>query len=412
MSTVARDAVLARGASPGHRIYRPSREVRAVDPFTRTMTVVASDETVDRFGEVVRAAGWELANYLRNPVVPWAHDYSRPPVGRALDVRVVGRQLIATIQFADHPFADEVFRLYRDGYLHAVSVGFIPLEWHTEARDGRTVRVYDRQELLEISCVVVPANPDALVAIYRALSDGERLPELGDLSLARLPSWQFQDGIFVPVQRGVVPRDVSRETAPEDTPWEAPTLSDFTDEAWEDLSEAEKRRIAGHFAWAASMPPERFGDLKLPHHRPSDGKVVWRGVAAAMAALLGARGGVDIPDEDRPRVYEHLASHYRQFDKEPPELREALAPVQKVGRVLSRANEERIREAVRLLQEVLAQLEKEPEVEEPEAQEEEVRAGFEVEERVLAALRDALAAGASLARAIAAKIQQVHAGGD
>jgi hypothetical protein len=83
-----------------------------------------------------------------------------------------------------------------------------------------------------------------------------------------------------------------------------------------------------------------------------------------------------------------------------------------VGRVLSRANEERIREAVRLLQEVLAQLEKEPEVEEPGAQEEEVRAGFEVEERVLAALRDALAAGASLSRAIAAKIQQIHAGGE
>jgi hypothetical protein len=120
---------------------------------------------------------------------------------------------------------------------------------------------------------------------------------------------------------------------------------------------------------------------------------------------------VDIPDEDRPRVYEHLASHYRQFDKEPPELHEVLAPVQKVGRVLSRANEERIREAVRLLQEVLAQLEKEPEVEEPEGSEE-VRAGFEVEERVLAALRDALAAGASLSRAIAAKIQQIHAGGE
>ena len=37
---------------------------------------------------------------------------------------------------------------------------------------------------------------------------------------------------------------------------------------------------------------------KLPHHRASDLKAVWRGVAAAMGALLGARGGVDIPDGD------------------------------------------------------------------------------------------------------------------
>jgi len=398
MSDTGKVALRGPGAPPGPRIYRPSREVRAVDPLSRTMTVVASDESVDRFGEVVRASGWLLDNYRKNPVVPWAHDYSRPPVGRALDVRVAGRQLIATIQFADHEFAEEVFRLYRDGYLHAVSVGFVPLEWHTEAIDGRTVRVYDRQELLEISCVVVPANPEALVAVYRALSEGLPCPELGDLALAR-GEWRREGGIFVPARRGVVPEDVSRETAPEDTPWEAPTLSDFTDESWDDLSEAERRRIAGHFAWAASMPPERFGDLKLPHHRPRDGAVVWRGVAAAMAALLGARGGVDIPDEDVPRVYRHLASHYRQFDREPPPL-ERAAFAQKAGRVLSRANEERIREAVRLLQEVLAQVEQAPEV--PDA-EEEVK-GAE-EEKALEAVREAVRAAASLANALAHEIR-------
>lgn len=120
------------------------------------------------------------------------------------------------------------------------------------------------------------------------------------------------------VRNGVVPEDVSEKTAPEDEPWEAPALSDFTDKRWDELSDAEKRRIAGHYAWAADMPPETFGDLKLPHHRPSDGAVVWRGVAAAMAALMGARGGVDIPKEDRRRVYNHLARHYEQFDREPP----------------------------------------------------------------------------------------------
>lgn len=116
------------------------------------------------------------------------------------------------------------------------------------------------------------------------------------------------------VKNGVVPEDVSRETAPENTPWEAPNLEDFTDRSWEELSDDEKRRIAGHYAWAAEMPPETFGDLKLPHHRASDGAVVWNGVVAAAQRLEQT----DIPAGDVTDVKAHLASHYRQFGKKPP----------------------------------------------------------------------------------------------
>lgn len=122
-----------------------------------------------------------------------------------------------------------------------------------------------------------------------------------------------QRGNLVP-KNGVVPDDVSREKAPEDEEWEAPTLSDFTDQSWEELSDDEKRRIAGHYAWAAAMPPESFGDLNLPHHRASDGAVVWRGVANAAARLDQS----DIPEADKEDVRSHLGSHYRQFDKTPP----------------------------------------------------------------------------------------------
>ncbi len=50
-------------------------------------------------------------------------------------------------------------------------------------------------------------------------------------------------------------------------------------------------------------------------------KVVWRGVVAAMTVVNGARGGVDIPDADRRKVYDHFAAHYAGFDEEPPEFR-------------------------------------------------------------------------------------------
>lgn len=113
---------------------------------------------------------------------------------------------------------------------------------------------------------------------------------------------------------GVSPENVSMETADEDEPWEAPNLEDFTDKSWDELTDTEKRRIAGHFAWAASMPPEKYGDLKFPHHRPSDGKVVWRGVANAAARLEQS----NIPQTDINKVKNHLGRHYEQFDRTPP----------------------------------------------------------------------------------------------
>lgn len=119
---------------------------------------------------------------------------------------------------------------------------------------------------------------------------------------------------LIKIRNGVVPDDISTQTAPEDTPWEAPTLSDFTNKTWDELSEEEKKNIARHYAWTPKMPPDRFSDLKLPHHDPHTHKVVWRAVANAAARLNQA----DIPEADIEKVKKHLANHYKQFGKTPP----------------------------------------------------------------------------------------------
>lgn len=76
------------------------------------------------------------------------------------------------------------------------------------------------------------------------------------------------------------------------------------------------------FTWYNSKKPDNIGSYKLPHHDVIGGrlKVVWRGVAAAMAALLGARGGVQIPATDRKGVYNHLKKSYAQFNKKVPKI--------------------------------------------------------------------------------------------
>ncbi len=157
--------------------------------------------------------------------------------------------------------------------------------------------------------------------------------------------------VFVP-RAGVAPSDVSREKAPEDEAWNAPALGDFTDKSWDDLTEEERRQIAGHYAWAAEMPPETFGDLKLPHHRASDGAIVWDGVANCAARL----GQTDIPSEDVSKVQSHLGSHYQQFGKTPP-WEEEKGLFRGEGRALSAANEQKIRDVRDALSDVLSKVE-------------------------------------------------------
>lgn len=116
------------------------------------------------------------------------------------------------------------------------------------------------------------------------------------------------------VKNGVSPDDVSRELAPEDQEWQKPTLSDFTDKSWDELTDQEKKDVAGHYAWAAEMPPAIFGDLKFPHHDPKSHKVVWQGVVQCAARLNQA----DVPSADIPKIQSHLSSHYEQFGRTPP----------------------------------------------------------------------------------------------
>ena len=89
------------------------------------------------------------------------------------------------------------------------------------------------------------------------------------------------------------------------------------------------------FAWRDPDRNERTKSAyKLPHHVvDSDGNpgaAHVRGCQAAIAALNGARGGVDIPEEDRRAVYRHLAYHLRDAGIEPAELRSAESIERKV----------------------------------------------------------------------------------
>lgn len=237
------------------------------------------------------------------------HRHDWLPIGRPLELREDERGLYVRAKISDTSIGRDVLTLLRDGVLTELSIGFdaVKAEPPTPSRPYRVLR---EVRLWELSPVTWALHPQATIEAVKSLRT------IGGPVLA---------------EHKTVPRNVSEALAPRETAWEAPTLRDFTDQAWDELDDAARRRIAGHYAWSATWPPERFSDLKLPHHRPSDGRVVWRGVVAAMAALLGARGGVALPAAERRAVYAHLAAHYRAFGAEPPDLHSTEADLDTVS---------------------------------------------------------------------------------
>lgn len=280
----------------------------------------------------------------------WQHDASFPPVAKILEIAEIGKKdlpekivadnpevqggLLITREYFSTPRAEEIFQAVQAGAVTEMSIGYDPIKFDFQSDKSQDLVIRNLREvrLWDISDVNWGANP-ATVSMK----------------------------IVVPY------RDFGM--APESQSWEAPNFSDFSDVSnFDELNAAEKRRIMHHYAWTKNNPPESFEDLKLPHHAASKngiGKAVWRGVVAAMAALMGARNAPDIPDADRLEVYEHLSKHYAQFDREPPEFKyvqfsNIISKIQsdemferKIGRVISATNLEKIKQALALLNELL-----------------------------------------------------------
>lgn len=150
----------------------------------RKMTFVASDATRDSAGTVLNQNNWNLERFNNNGVIGYQHkvyggwdDTDNPDniigKGRAyIEEDENGeKRLMVDVEFEPegmNELADKVYKKLEFGTLKAVSVGFRPLGKGSfgkgeEAIGGtRETYYFAGQELLEVSVVNIPANPNAL----------------------------------------------------------------------------------------------------------------------------------------------------------------------------------------------------------------------------------------------------------
>ena len=145
-------------------------EVKASNDDNRTIEGVFSTADVDRSGDPpIEQESWNLKNFKKNPVVLFAHDSRNIPIGKVTKLKLDEKgNLAGKIMFA----VDEgvgiygdliktVYNLYKGKFMRAFSVGFKLGEITDDKKGMKLVK----NELLEISCVPVPANALALAKV-------------------------------------------------------------------------------------------------------------------------------------------------------------------------------------------------------------------------------------------------------
>jgi phage head maturation protease len=183
-------------------------------------------------------------------------------------------------------------RKVTEGVYKGFSIGFDPRDGRYELRGGAEVFVFTAYDLIESSLVDRNSNPETVFTLWTRRDAPFLLAE-------KTAGWTFDwkndaDAILAKGGQSLLADAVA---------WYDQSAADDDGDGYPDAKSAYKLPVAKLAA---------AGDERLT--------LYYYGVAAAMAALNGARKGVAIPYDEREAVYKRLASYYRLFDETPPEF--------------------------------------------------------------------------------------------
>lgn len=167
---IAKEAVMGEAL----RKMFSSAIAKEFDDQERSIVAWGSKAIVDRDNELIMGEAWNTSEFVKNPVLMFAHDYKMPPVGKILWVKTTPEGLKFKAQFATSAAGEEVYQLYKGGFMSAFSAGFKPKAWEdnpnvTDVKGVKPKRLFTEVMLMEISCVPIPANPEALVEMTKSI---------------------------------------------------------------------------------------------------------------------------------------------------------------------------------------------------------------------------------------------------
>ncbi|MGB3465030.1 MAG: HK97 family phage prohead protease [Cyclobacteriaceae bacterium] len=182
----------------------------------------------------------------------------------------------------DTSLGKDKYSLAKKGFLTSFSVGFQAKEYNVNSKG--TGYIFKKVDLLEISLVPVPANPEANIVQVKTATAFKDYPLMDEET-----AWDKDKSVS----------QTRSKTGSEDEP---------------------SSTYKNGFMYFDSENSDTFSAYKLPYTYVVDGqfKAVPRALSAIVTVLNGGRGGVDIPSKDKTQIERNVNGYYKKMNKDLP----------------------------------------------------------------------------------------------
>jgi len=246
---------------------------------------------VDRSGDSVLPSGYNLDNFLKNPILLSYHSKSEP-VGKIVDlsIGIHGLEITAEVHEA---LNHKVFYAVEQGILKTFSIGFKALDASYDPEYD--IYYYRAVELLEVSIVSVPDNQDSLFTVLT-----QSPCATGNCLLAS----KATDEHTYKCASTIKNKSVS------DHKWAEVNKQELSESA---VSLAMPEVIKETYLVVGDV--EKQATWKFPHHELKDGKLVLNkeGLMSALSALKSAIDVDKFSKEEKLSAAIHLQKHFNDL---------------------------------------------------------------------------------------------------
>jgi hypothetical protein len=166
------------------------------DPDSRTDISIITTDARDRDDEVLLPAGGDWAEFKKNPIVTFDHNYDELPAGSCLWMKCKANSIIAKTMYPTKPedwgdspwLPSAVLHLMQQDppILTGKSVGFIPKSVRTATSEEKSLRpewkgapIIDQWIGLEYAVATMPCNPEAtMITVAKSADVDDHVVEL------------------------------------------------------------------------------------------------------------------------------------------------------------------------------------------------------------------------------------------